>query len=151
MKARRLVVVDTNTLISGVLLSDSVPGQAVRKAIAEDVMLMSEESLYELADVLSRKKFDRYLSVKDREEFVRLVLRVAEMVPIVTAVHECRDESDNRILEVAVNGGAALIVSGDQDLLTLNPFRGIPVLKPGEYVQETHDADETTRASEELE
>lgn len=151
MKARRRVVVDTNTLISGVLLSDSVPGQAVRKAIAEDVILMSEESLYELADVLSRKKFDRYLSVKDREEFVRLVLRVAEMVPIVTAVHECRDESDNRILEVAVNGSATLIVSGDQDLLTLNPFRGIPVLKPGEYVQETHDADETTRASEELE
>ena len=151
MKARRRVVVDTNTLISGVLLSDSVPGQVVRKTIAENVMLMSEQSLYELADLLSRKKFDRYLSVMDREEFVWLVLRVAEMVPIVTAVHECRDESDNRILEVAINGCAALIVSGDQDLLTLNPLRSIPVLKPGEYVQETHDANETTRASEELE
>lgn len=135
MKARRRMVLDTNTLISGVQLNNSVPGQAVRKAIAEDVMLMSEESLYELADVLSRKKFDRYLTVEDREEFVRLVLRVAEMVPIVTAVHACRDESDNRILEVAVNGDAALIVSGDQDLLALNPFRGIPVLKPIEYVQ----------------
>lgn len=151
MEARRRVVLDTNTLISGVLLSDSVPGQAVRKAIAEDMMLMSEESLYELADVLSRKKFDRYLSVEDREEFVRLGLRVAEMVPIVTAVHECRDKSDNRILDVAVNGGATLIVSSDQDLLTLNPFRGIPVLKPGEYVQETHNADDPTRSSKELE
>jgi uncharacterized protein len=148
MKARRRVVLDTNTLISGVLLSDSVPGQAVRKAITEDLILMSEDSLYELADVLSRKKFDRYLRVEDREEFVRLVLRVAEMVPIVTAVHECRDESDNRILEVVVNGDAALIVSGDQDLLTLNSFRSIPVLKPGEYVQETHDADNITRTSE---
>lgn len=147
MKARRRVVLDTNTLVSGVLLGDSVPGQAVRKAVAEDLMLMSEESLYELADVLSRKKFDRYLSVEDREEFVRLVLRVAEMVPIVTAVHECRDKTDNLILEVAVNGDAELIVSGDRDLLMLNPFREIPVLKPGDYVQEPHDADDTTQLS----
>jgi putative PIN family toxin of toxin-antitoxin system len=109
----------------------------VRKAIADDQLLMSEESLYELADVLSRKKFDRYISVEDREEFVRLVLRVAEIVSIITAVHACRDESDNRILEVAVNGDAELIVSGDQDLLILNPFRGIPVLRPGNYVQES--------------
>lgn len=137
MKARRRVVLDTNTLISGVLLADSVPGQAVRQAVTDDQLLMSEESLYELADVLSRKKFDRYISVEDREEFVRLVLRVAEIVPIVTAVHACRDETDNRILEVAVNGDADLIVSGDQDLLILNPFRGIPVRKPGDYVQET--------------
>jgi uncharacterized protein len=137
MKARRRVVLDTNTLVSGVLLGDSVPGEAVRKAIADDHLLMSEDSLYELADVLSRKKFDRYISVEDREVFVRLVLRVAEIVPIVTAVHECRDKTDNRILEVAINGDAKLIVSGDQDLLILNPFRGIPVLKPGDYVQET--------------
>lgn len=151
MKARRRVVLDTNTLISGVLLHDSVPGQAVRTAITSDLLVMSEGSLYELADVLSRKKFDRYLRVEDREEFVRLVLRVAEMIPIVTAVHDCRDESDNRILEVAVNGSAALIVSGDQDLLTLNPFRGIPVLKPGEYAGDTHGTEDTTRTSEELE
>lgn len=137
MKARRRVVLDTNTLISGVLLSDSVPRQAVRKAIAEDMLLMSEGSLFELADVLSRKKFDRYLSIEDREEFVRLVLRVAEIVPIVRAVHECRDETDNRILEVAVNGDAELIVSGDSDLLILNPFRGIAIINPGDYVQET--------------
>lgn len=80
MKARRLVVLDPNTLISGVLLNDSVPGQAVRKAIAEDVLQMSEDSLYELADVLSRKQFDRCLSVEDREEFVRLVPRVVVMI-----------------------------------------------------------------------
>ena len=147
MKARRRLVLDTNTLVSGVLLGDSVPGKAVRMAVTEDLMLMSEDSLYELADVLSQKKFDRYISVEDREEFVRLVLRVVEIVPIVRAVHACRDEADNRILEVAVNGDAELIVSGDSDLLTLHPFRGIPVLKPGEYVKETQHADETTRSS----
>lgn len=137
---------DTNTLVSGVLLRDSIPGKAVRKAVVEDRILMSEDSLYELAEVLSRKKFDRYVSVKDREEFVQLVLRVVELVPIVTAVHECRDEADNRILEVGVNGDAELIVSGDSDVLILNPFRGIAIIKPGDYVRETQEADEATRS-----
>lgn len=150
MKARRRVVLDTNTLVSGVLLGDSVPGNAVRKAVTEDQMLMSADGLYELADVLSRKKFDRYLSVEDREEFVRLVLRVIEMVQIVRAVHACRDEADNRILEVAVNGDAELIVSGDSDLLMLNPFRRIAIVKPEDYVT-ARPADETTRSSGEPE
>lgn len=134
MSERQRVVVDTNTLVSGTLLVDSLPGKAVRKAITEGRLLMSEASLCELADVLARKKFDHYVSVEDREEFVRLIYRVAEVVPIVTAVYECPDEADNRILEVAVNGDANLLVSGDQDLLRMNPFRGIPIVTPTDYV-----------------
>ncbi len=135
MRDRRRIVLDTNTLVSGTLLVDSIPGKALRKAITEDRILMSEESLYELADVLSRKKFDQYVPLEDREELVRIMLRVAEVVPIVTAVHECRDETDNRILEVALNGDAEAIVTGDSDLLMLNPFRGIPVIKPAVYLE----------------
>jgi uncharacterized protein len=134
MRESTRVVLDTNTLVSGTLLADSLPGKAVRKAITDDHLLMSEASLCELADVLSRKKFDRYVTVADREEFVRLIYRVVEVVPIVTAVHECPDETDNRILEVAVNGAADVIVSGDRDLLHMNPFRGIPIVTPADYV-----------------
>ncbi len=136
MKLRTRVVLDTNMLISGVLLVESIPGQAVRKAITTDHVVMSEASLDELADVLSRKKFDRYLTVKDREEFLQVVLKVVEVVPIVTAVHACRDDADNRILEVAVNGAADVIVSDDRDLLVLHPFRGIPILTPRDYLKE---------------
>ncbi len=113
---------------------DSLPGKAVRKAITDDRLLMSEASLCELANVLSRKKFDRYVTVEDREEFVRLIYRVVEVVPIVTAVHECPDEADNRILEVAINGDADIIVSGDRDLPHMNPFRGILIVTPADYV-----------------
>lgn len=130
MKASQRVVLDTNTLISGVLLIESIPGQAVRKAITDDHVLMSEASLDELVTVLSRKKFDRYLRVEDRVEFVRVLLRVVDIVPIVTIVRACQDDADNRILEVAVNGDAEVIVSGDRDLLVLHPFRGIPILTP---------------------
>jgi putative PIN family toxin of toxin-antitoxin system len=112
-----------------------MPGRPVRKAVMDCQVLMSEETLYELADVLSRKKFDRYLSLEDRQEFMRVMLRVAEMVPIVHRVQECRDDADNRILEVAVNGDADAIVSGDADLLSLNPFRGIHIMKPADFMK----------------
>jgi|HubBroStandDraft_6_1064221.scaffolds.fasta_scaffold4819847_1 uncharacterized protein len=46
----------------------------------------------------------------------------------------CRDAKNNKILEVAVNGSAQLIVAGDRDLLSLNPFRGIPIVTPSKYI-----------------
>ena len=46
-----------------------------------------------------------------------------------------RDPRDNRFLEVALTGKADVIVSGDQDLLVLNPFDGIPIIPPGRFLQ----------------
>ena len=63
MKARERVVVDTNALISRLLLPGSTPGQAVRKAVAEAQLLASDETIMELADVLSGQKFDTYTTV----------------------------------------------------------------------------------------
>jgi predicted nucleic acid-binding protein len=47
----------------------------------------------------------------------------------------CRDPHDDKFLEVAVNGHADLIVSGDGDLLALNPFRNISIVTPAMFVQ----------------
>jgi predicted nucleic acid-binding protein len=46
----------------------------------------------------------------------------------------CRDEKDNQYLELAINGQATCIVSGDSDLLVLNPFREIPILTIQEFL-----------------
>jgi putative PIN family toxin of toxin-antitoxin system len=96
---------------------------------------MSESTLFELADVLGREKFHAYVSIQDREEFLRMLGRIVEMVTILHAVHDCRDDRDNQILEVAVNGQAQVIVTGDEDLLVLNPFRGISILSPFDYLK----------------
>jgi putative PIN family toxin of toxin-antitoxin system len=135
MQARRRIVVDTNALVSRLLLPDSIPGQAVRKAVEEGGILMSESTLFELADVLGREKFKPYVSIQDREEFLRMLGRIVEMVTILHAVHDCRDVRDNQILEVAVNRQAQVIVTGDEDLLVLNPFRGISILRPADYLK----------------
>ena len=101
----------------------------------EGEILMSESTLYELAEVLGREKFDAYVTIQDRKEFLRILGRIVEMVQILQAVHDCRDVRDNHKLEVAVNGRAQVIVTGDEDLLVLNPFRGIPIIKPADYLE----------------
>jgi predicted nucleic acid-binding protein len=63
------------------------------------------------------------------------LLTVAELVTITKRVTECRDPKDNKFLELALNGKADVIVSGDHDLLMLNPFREIPIVKPAAFVQ----------------
>lgn len=88
----------------------------------------------ELADVVGRPKFDPYLSIAERQEFVRLLGRIAEIVPIVRRVRACRDPADDKFLEVAVNGRADLIITGDQDLLALDPFMAIAVMSPAAYL-----------------
>ena len=131
MTPKERIVVDTNVLISRLLLPASLSGRAVRKAIDVAQLVVSAATIAELADVIGRAKFDPYVSIADRQEFVRLLGRIAEMVPIVRALRACRDPRDDKFLEVAVNGHADLIVSGDRDLLDLDPYHGHHYPEPG--------------------
>lgn len=134
MTPRARVVVDNNALVSRLLIPESVPARAVRKAVDEAQLLVSQATMEELADVLARPKFDAYVSIADRQEFFRMLGRIAELVPITFTVRACRDPKDDKFLELAINGRADLIVTGDKDLLELHPFRQIPIISPGQYL-----------------
>jgi putative PIN family toxin of toxin-antitoxin system len=134
MRARKRLVIETNALISRLLLPGPIPGQAVRKAVAEDQLLASDDTIMEAADVLARPKFDPYMTVEERRGFLRLLDRIAERIPITHVVRTCRDPRDDKFLELAVNGAAQLIITGDGDLLALHPFRGIDILTPARYL-----------------
>lgn len=136
MRDRTRIVVDTNTLISRLLLPDSTPALAVRKAVDSGQLLVSEPTMLELIEVLGRPKFDRYISMADRRMFFQLLVRIAEVVPIHYAIHACRDTKDDKFLELAVNGRAHCIITGDTDLLDLHPFQGIAILAPSEFLKE---------------
>jgi putative PIN family toxin of toxin-antitoxin system len=56
----------------------------------------------------------------------------AETVPTVHIVRACRDPKDDKFLEVALNGTADAIVTGDADLLEMHPWRGIEVVTPAD-------------------
>ncbi len=130
-------MVDTNVLLSRLLVPGSVPAQAVRRAVDQGQILASEATLEELADVLSRPKFDRYLTISERQQFLRLFMRIAQWVPILHPVQACRDPRDDKFLALAVNGEAGVIISGDQDLLVLDPFRDVRILEPAAYLAQT--------------
>jgi putative PIN family toxin of toxin-antitoxin system len=129
------VVIDTNVLVSRLILPQSLPAQAVRRAELKALLLISEATMYELADILARPKFDRYVSLDDRKSFLRRLGQIAESVSITQLIRECRDPKDDKFLEVALNGRADVIITGDADLLEMHPWRGIAILSPVGYLQ----------------
>jgi putative PIN family toxin of toxin-antitoxin system len=127
-------VLDTGVLVSALLLPRSVPRQAVDFAFVHGIVLASADTIGELDEVLRRPKFNRYLREEERLLFLAAFIRDAEMVDVTESVAECRDPKDDRFLELAVSGNAACIVSGDSDLLVLNPFREVAILTPQEFI-----------------
>lgn len=121
-------------LVSRLLLPKSVPGRVVSRVVGHGQLLASDATLDELADVLVRPKFDPYVTVAERQEFLRLLTRLVEWVPIVYRIQACRDPKDDKFLELAINGRADVVVTGDDDLLLLQPYRDVPILTPTSYV-----------------
>ena len=130
------VVIDNNILISRLLLPSSLPAQAVHKALATGQPLTSRTMLEELAAVLARPRFDKYVSVDERRDFLRYWMRIAVIIEPGSLIEVCRDPKDNHVLEAAVNGSAAVVLTGDNDLLALDPFHQIRVLRPADYLKD---------------
>ncbi|HXG11032.1 MAG TPA: putative toxin-antitoxin system toxin component, PIN family [Gemmataceae bacterium] len=127
-------VFDTNTAVSALLFEQSVPGKAFFAALDCGKILLSQATFAELHEVLAREKFDRYLTREEREEFLTMLLREATVVEMTEEIRACRDPKDDKFLELAVSGRATCLVTGDQDLLALHPFRGIPILTPTQFL-----------------
>jgi putative PIN family toxin of toxin-antitoxin system len=135
MNADARYVLDANVVVSALLFYESVPGQAFARAQAEGAILISRDLVVELNDVLSREKFDRYVTREEREGFLDALIRESTLVEITESLNVCRDPKDNHVLELALSGKASLIVTGDRDLLALHPFRSILILSPAEFLQ----------------
>jgi putative PIN family toxin of toxin-antitoxin system len=129
------IVVDTNVFVSAIALPRSVPRQAVNRMLDSDVLLFSEATMTELVEVLRRPKFDHYVSPQDRAIFLGQLGTVAEFVPIIQLVRECRDPKDDNFLEVALNGRADVIITGDADLLRMHSWREVEIVTPANYLR----------------
>jgi uncharacterized protein len=132
---RKRFVFDTNVVISALLTKQSVARNSLDKARSLGEILLSLEVIEELYDVLGRPAFDRYIDEEDRIRFLNLLVKEATLVKITKRIQECRDPKDDKFLELALNGKAGFIVTGDNDLQVLNPFRKIPILSPREFLE----------------
>jgi uncharacterized protein len=127
-------VLDTNLIVSAALLGESVPRRAFELAFVRGELLISDVMQVELSEVLRRDKFNRYVSLETRLRFLAGLLSLTVPVAVTEHIDACRDPKDNHVLELAVSGRSDCIVTGDRDLLVLNPFRGIPVLTAPEFL-----------------
>ena len=130
------VVLDSNVIISAALNPSGVPGTVVRALRSGDgVLLFSQRTFEELRTSILRPKFDRYVSRDERMTFIADLAAIATWVSITGTPLGCRDPDDDKVLETALNGAADCLVTGDKDLLEMSPFRGIPILKPREFLR----------------
>jgi uncharacterized protein len=126
------LVVDTNVFVSAALKQTSWPGKTLRWVGEFDGLLTTDITEQEVVDVLRRPR----IAAKIVPLFIdnlRRMFASAERVVITEPVKGCCDPDDDLFLELAVNGKADVIISGDADLLALESFRGIPIVTPAVF------------------
>jgi len=131
----KLFVFDTNSLISASLIEGTTTATAMDRAVILGKLAFSNGTMDELVEVLFRKKFDKYF-LNDEEKWSaiqRISLNAVFFSP-AESITACRDPKDNKFLELAVAANASCIITGDKDLLALNPFRGIPILNTVDFM-----------------
>lgn len=139
MSRSRRVVLDTSVLVSAALYTGSVPDQALSKALESSDLCASVETLAELEQVLDRGKFDRYRDRESRCAFFatirrRSLLFAVDLADLSAVEPPCRDPKDAQFLALALAAEADALVSSDEDLLALHPWRGIPIVTPAEFL-----------------
>jgi putative PIN family toxin of toxin-antitoxin system len=127
------LVVDTNVIVSAALKESTSPAAVVRWIGAYGGLLKSSITEREVVAVLRRPRIAAKVAPLFLENVERL-LATAELVTITERVVACRDPKDDKFLELAVNGRADVIVSGDADLLVFGIFRGVPIVTLAELI-----------------
>lgn len=134
------VVFDTSTLVGAVLQVGSVPHRALGLVLAAGQLCASAQTLTELQEVLRRPRFDRHLPLETRREFFDIVASAAVVYEVLAddeaAVDpRCRDPKDDMFLALARVCQADAIVSSDADLLALDPWHEVRILRPAAYLE----------------
>jgi len=97
-------------------------------------LLFSKESFEEFVDVVERPKFKRFISSKDIEQILNLFDQFGELVNIKSNVNICRDEKDNFLLNLSIDGKADYLITGDKDLLVLKKIEKTKILTISEFL-----------------
>jgi uncharacterized protein len=129
------VVIDTNILVSFAIRPNSDFEKIFDRIAAQGVFLVSEDTLAELFDVLSRERFQKFIPLDQSIDYVEWYAGISEQVIVTQHVVACRDPKDDKFLALAVSGRADCILAGDHDLLDMVKFNGIPVYRPAEFMR----------------
>lgn len=127
-------------LDSSVLIAAHISRAGVCAEMLEDLLLHHELVTSEfILSELARKLVEKFrFPEREAHQVTAFLRRVAVVVePAELPSDTCRDATDVPVLGTAVSGGCALLISVDRDLLDLERFDGIPIVRPGEYWRRT--------------
>lgn len=132
MKSKR-VILDTNFWISFLISKKfkEIDGLIQSKKI---VLVFSDELLDEFIEVARRPKFKKFFAKKDIEILLEIFDQYADLINVTSEIDICRDEKDNFLLNLAVDGKADYLVSGDNDLLILEKIKNTKILRFPELI-----------------
>ena len=129
-----MIVFDASSVVGAALKRDSTPFRALDKVRHRSRLAMSDAVANEIRDVLRRPKFVSMLDPDWLTEVEAWMFTDADWFEAKTQVFDCRDPKDNKYLELALAATASALISSDMDLLTLHPWRGIPIRRPADYL-----------------
>jgi putative PIN family toxin of toxin-antitoxin system len=128
------LILDTKVIISGVLFK----GEAIRNLLLyppnEYLLVFSKTTWDELASVFQRDAFEKIMPLGAR---LRVLAELASKVGVVqstSTVTDCRDPKVNKFLSLAIDANAIAIVTGDDDLKVLHPYKGIAIQSPADFM-----------------
>ena len=128
------VVVDTNVIVSGIFWA-GVPGRVLDVWAAGAFLLLVTPSIleeyFEVIDRIAAKSGRTELAMR----WKTTLFDHAEMVKATYRYDDCRDPDDAMFVECAVSAGASYIVSGDDDLLTLENVQDIAIVTPAQFLE----------------
>jgi uncharacterized protein len=127
------VVVDTNMLLSAALSPTGAPATLLEWLLTNGILVLSSTTFSELQTRIFKPKFDRYLSLETRKQILHDLSAAAFWIEIsadLAGERYCRDTDDDAFVHAAIAADACVIVTGDADLLVLDPIDGLRILTP---------------------
>ncbi len=128
------IVIDTNVLISAGLLPRSRTADALAVAVEHFVIAQNEATWSELETRIARPKFDRYFGDDGRLRHLIQIARSIKMVPPASSDAVSRDPDDDKFIQLALDAGATMLISGDLDLKMVRCYKGIEILSPALFL-----------------
>ena len=129
------IVIDTNVLISAGLLPESKTAQVLALAVEHFVIAQNKDTWHELETRIARPKFDRYFGESGRLRHLVAIAQSIQHFEVVTKVSVSRDKTDDKFIALAIDSGAALLISGDPDLTDLKAHKGVEILSPAQFFE----------------
>ena len=135
LRRKTKIIIDTNLWISFLICGEYEKMDFLFSS-GRLCLLFSERLFAEFIGVARREKFRKYFSENDIDALSIKMKKVAKIVQTTSCQTQCRDPKDNFLLELAVDGKADYLITGDNDLLVLKTFEKTKIVTITEFQTE---------------